>query len=290
MLPNFVLHRPTGLAEACRLKERGGVPFAGGTDVFAAMHGGEARHGELIDLKGVEELSGMRFSPVEGATLGALTTHRAVENWEPAGVHYAALREGCSRVGSPQTRCRGTLGGNLCNAAPSGDSIGPLAALGAVLEIAGEAGRRAVPVESFFSGAKRTVLAAGELLARILLPPPAPDSGSAYYKYSRRAAMDLALIGIAAWVRLENGVIAEARIALGTCAPTVMRASDAETALAGKAPGDGVFSLAGKLAREQANPRTSWRAAREFRLALIERLTPRVLAAACRRARGEEQP
>lgn len=286
MLPDFVLHRPAELAHACALKAKGGLPFAGGTDVLAAMHGGERKHRELIDLKNLEELRGRRFTAADGAVLGALTTHREVEDWEEMRLYYAALHEGCSQVGSVQTRCRGTVGGNLCNAAPSGDSIGPLAALGAALEIAGGSGLRTVAVENFFAGPKRTVLAADELLLRIILPPPAPGSGSAYYKYSRRAAMDLALIGLAAWVRLDDGVVAEARLALSTCAPTVMRATDAEAALTGQKPDAGVFSLAGKLAMEQANPRTSWRAAREFRQCLIERLTPGVLEKACRRAAG----
>ncbi len=284
MLPAFDLIIPGTLTEACALKLQGGRILAGGTDVLVSMHGGALQPRTLIDIKALDELKGMQETP-EGLDIGALITHRELEVSPLIRQKYTALFEGCSQVGSMQIRFRGTLGGNICNAVPSADSTGPLLALGAVCIIAGSQGERSVPLSDFFTGAKHTVLKEDELLKRVLLPLPAARSGSCYTKFTRRNAMDIALYGVSCYVALRDEKIAAARIALTTAAPTPIRAYEAEKLLIGRIPDGALAAEAGKCARAEARPRSSWRSSAEFRLALTEELTARTVTTAVQRAR-----
>lgn len=287
MLPQFELYRPKCLQEACELKGQGAMVFAGGTDVFVAMHGGRLRPKALVDVKGIGEMQGATFDEQSGLNLGALTTHRTIEEWDIIKERYYALFEGCSQVGSVQIRHRGTLGGNICNAAPSADSVGPLLVFDAKCVVAGKEGQRTVPLSQFFAGPKKTVLAADELLSRIVVPPPAQCSGSAYIKYTRRKAMDLALLGVCVYLALDGNLLRDVRIALSTAAPTPIRAYQTEAMLRGKSTEDISMEEMGKQAAAEASPRSSWRANSEFRLKLLEELTQRAFSTALARAGGD---
>jgi CO/xanthine dehydrogenase FAD-binding subunit len=292
MLPAFELLTPSTIDEAVRMKlETGGKYLAGGTDVFVAMHGAKERYATLIDLKGIEELKGFKTGSgaSDGIDFGALTPHRVFEMNGLIKERYTALFEGCSGVGSPQIRVRGTVGGNICNAVPSADSVGPLLVFNAACVFVGEEGERETPLCEFFTGARKTVLGENGLLKRIILPEPAEKSGSAYIKYTRREAMDLALFGVSCYIALDKDHIQTARIALTTAAPTPIRATDAEAFLAGRAPGEAEFREAADLAATQARPRSSWRSSAEFRTALAKELTFRAIGLAAERARGAVQ-
>ena len=167
MLPKFELYMPDTLEEACRLKAEGAEVVAGGTDVFVNMHGGKDRSGKVVDIKNIPALQGHTFDEAQGLDLGALTTHREIELWDVIKKHYRAMFEGCSRVGSVQIRTRGTLGGNICNGAPSADSIGPMLVHDARVVAAGPAGEREIPLHNFYLGLKKLDLRPDELLARI---------------------------------------------------------------------------------------------------------------------------
>ncbi len=285
MLPAFELMSPGCIEEACALKlETGGVFLAGGTDVFVSMHGGKLRPKALIDLSGIEALKG--FDTACGLRFGALTPHRVFEQNELVRKRYTALYEGCSQVGSAQIRNRGTVGGNICNAVPSADSVGPLLVFGAQCVVAGLEEERAVPLADFFLGPKKTILQVGELLKGLAVPEPEKFSGSAYTKFTRRNAMDLALFGVACYLELNAAErIETVRIALTTAAPTPMRATDAENFLRGKPLGERELKKAGELAASQSKPRTSWRSSAEFRVALAKELTVRTVFAAAERAK-----
>ena len=258
MLPAFELLTPSTVTEAIRMKlETGGKFIAGGTDILVAMHNGKERYATLIDLKGIAELN--YFETEQGLCIGALTPHRTLELNSIVRERYTALFEGCSQVGSSQIRVRGTVGGNICNAVPSADSIGPLLVFNALCVIAGKDGERTIPLAEFFTGVKKTVLGEGELLKGVLVPEPAAGSGSAYTKYTRRRAMDLALFGVSCYTGMDGNVMKTVRIALTTAAPTPMRATDAEAFLAGKTPGDDELREAAELVARQAKPRSSWR-------------------------------
>lgn len=288
MLPEFELYEPETLSEACELKKLPNTKIvAGGTDIYVSMHGGKLRPDALVDIKNIKELR-VNERNNDGLVLGALTTHRSIEEDDFYKKNYSALFDGCSRVGSVQTRCRGTLGGNICNAVPSADSIGPLLVFGTICVIESCSGEREVPLEEFFTGPKKIVLGEDEILKELRIPAPAAKSGSCYIKYTRRKAMDLALCGYAICISAdENDVITTARAALTTSAPTPVRAKNTEGYLIEKKIDDVDVSELGKISSAEAKPRTSWRSSAEFRYALIEELAGRAFNNAVRRMRGE---
>ena len=290
MLPSFELYVPETISEACRMKRQmQATVVAGGTDVFVAMHGGVMRPEALVDIKGIADLR--EFTQAKDAvTLGALTSHRFIEESEVFRSVYTALYEGCSQVGSVQIRQRGTLGGNICNAVPSADSIGPMLVFDTVCIVASEETERKVPLKDFFLGPKKTVLGPNELLKALVLPMPASRTGSCYIKYTRRKAMDLALCGYSMLLTLDkDGTIATARTALTTCAPTPIRGEKVEEYLLGKKAAEVEPETLGCLAVEDAHPRSSWRASAEFRLEIIKELSVRAYQTALVRAKGDNQ-
>ncbi len=284
MLGKFELFMPTDLQEACALKENGALPVAGGTDVYVNMHGGKDRVPEVLDIKQLKELQGHSYQEGEGLDLGALTTHRTIECWDVIKQHYYALFQGCSQVGSVQIRYRGTLGGNIMNGAPSADSIGPMLVHDAAVVVAGPNGERKIPLESFYTGFKQFDIQADELLARIHIPDTPENAGSAYYKYMRRGAMDLALMGVSAYMELDGDVIRNVRIALTTSAPTPVRSRCAEKVLEGQKLSDDIIVAAAEAVASEGKPRSSWRASAEFRVRLLHDITIQVLHEAAERA------
>ena len=165
MLPEFDLLIPESLEEAISiLAEKGDECkiVAGGTDVYVDMHGSFESKPVLVDIKKLDELKVFDYYPGDRLEIGALTTHHFLDRSPVIRDYFAALQEGASQVGSVQIRHRGTIGGNMCNAVPSADTLGPLLVLDAVAVIAGPDGRREVPAEEFFLGPKKTVLKTGE--------------------------------------------------------------------------------------------------------------------------------
>lgn len=276
MLSPFELVTPHTLDEAVAVLEECGSKarvFAGGTDLLVQIRSGAAKPECLVDIKGIDELKGIKVTPA-GLEIGTLTTHRELETSPLIREKYPIIHDGCSKVGSVQIRNRATVGGNLCNALPSADSVGPLMALGAVLHVRGPKGWRQIPISDFFLGPRRTALQPGEILVKIVVPPT--NGQGAYIKYTRRKAMDLALLGASVFVETDqSGKVTEARIALTTAAPVPMRAREAEASLKGQPLTDEVLARAGEIASREAQPRSSWRGSEEYRRHLLKILVPR---------------
>jgi CO/xanthine dehydrogenase FAD-binding subunit len=252
--------------------------LAGGTDLFVKMHGSFEGPAYVLDIKGLDGLKAFNETPDGGFVIGALTKHFTISRSAILVKRYAALAEAAESVGSPQIRHRGTIGGNICNAAPSGDTPGPLVALNAVCVVFGPAGERRVPIEAFFTGPGRTVLGPGEILKEITLPPPYGGMGSGYVKFSRRKAMDLALLGASAAIGFgPDGRFAHVHISLTTAGPTVLRAKETEAWLAGRPPGDDVIAEAGRIASKEAKPRGSWRSSEEYRRDILRTIVPQAI-------------
>jgi len=289
MLPDFELYEAKSIEEACRLKrDLKARILAGGTDVIVAMHSGALRPAALIDIKRIKALQGIRDTG-DALVFGALTSHREIEEDPLYEKTYTALYEGCSQVGSVQIRFRGTLGGNICNAVPSADSIGPLLVFDAKCVVASDTAERTVELSEFFTGPKRTVLQDNEILKEIVVPKPKPGTGSCYIKYTRRKAMDLALCGCSILVSLDSEErIVTARVALTTSAPTPIRAPHAEEYLTGKKTGEVDIAELRRLTVSDAKPRSSWRSSAELRLTLIEELAEQAFQKALARAKGEQ--
>ena len=281
-LKKFVYIRPESVTEACAVLQEAGSTarvLAGGTDVLVAMKEKGLSLASLVDIKGLTELMGIK-EVNGGLKIGALTTLHEVEISPLVMRKFPAVAVAAGSIGSLQVRNRGTLGGNLCNAAPSADSAPVLIAYGALANICGSQGERQIPLQEFFQGPGKTSLASGELLASIVLPAYAPRTGGAYLKYGPREAMDIAIVGVGVTLGLdETGTCREAKIVLGSVAPTPMRAIEAEKTLIGQKIDVDIIAKAAAIAGSEAKPISDQRSSAEYRKELVIVLTRRAIEA-----------
>jgi carbon-monoxide dehydrogenase medium subunit len=257
---------------------------AGGTDLLPQLKTGMLRTECVVDLTGVPELRRLARANGSGLRIGAAVTARALERDPGVTAAYPAIAESGALVGSVQVRNLATLGGNLCNAAPSADMAPPLLALDAEGVIRGPQGTRRVPLASFFVGVRHTVLAPGELLVEIAVPHPGPHSGGHYRRHTPRRELDIAVVGVASQLTLSRGVCAKARIALASVAPTPIRATEAERVLEGQPVTSELIERAARAAVDAARPISDQRGSADFRRHLVQVLTRRTLTTALARA------
>ena len=279
-----------GMVDEClrALAERGPEAklVAGGTDLVPQLENGLLRPAWVVDLSGVPELRRLERADDGGLRIGATVTARTLEQDPGVRARYAALADSAALIGSIQVRNLATVGGNLCNAAPSADMAPPLLALDAEAIVAGPAGQRRVPLASFFLGVRQTALAPGELLLALRVPAPGPQGGGAYLRHTPRRELDIAVVGVAAQLTLTDGVCTRARIALAAVAPTPVRAPAAEQALAGHRVTAEQIARAAELAVAAARPISDQRGSADFRRHLVRVLTRRALTIALARAAG----
>jgi carbon-monoxide dehydrogenase medium subunit len=241
----------------------------------------------VVDIKNIPELMNLTIGK-NGLSIGAgVPCYQVYENSEIAD-EYPGIIDGASIIGGIQIQSRAGLGGNLCNAAPSGDGIPALIVYSAIARIAGPSGTREVPVEEFCTGPSRTVLKPGELLVSIEVPKPAPNSGAAYTRFIPRNEMDIAVAGVGVYVVLDDSGnnFESARIALSAVGPTPILATEAGDSMAGKPVDDKIIDTAANLARDAASPITDMRGTINQRKQLIEVLSGRMINQAVERARG----
>ena len=291
-LKTFEYFAPKSLPEALSLlQERGeeGRALAGGTDlVVQVKEGGKIpTPSYLVSLRRLPELRGIDFSEKDGLRIGATVTMTEAAESAPLRERYRALADGAEIVGSIQTMNMATIGGNVCNAAPSADTASPLLTYEAVAVIAGPKGERNVPIEEFWLGPNQTALQQGELLRELRLPALPANTGGVYVRQTPRKQMDIAVVGVAVLLTLGQGDrIERARIALGAVAPTPIRARKAEAILEGKAASEALFAQAAETATSEANPIGDVRGSAEFRRHLLKVTTERCLQEAAQRARA----
>jgi len=279
----FEVALPEDLDECLRfLADRGPESklLAGGTDLLPQMKNGVTTPKHVIDLTGVARVHLLESEAKAGLRIGSAVPARQVELDARVRNGYAAIADAAALIGSVQVRNLASVGGNLCNAAPSADMAPPLLALEAQAAIAGPKGERRVPLSDFFAGVRKTVLGPDELLVEIVTPPPGPRSGGSYIRHTPRRELDIAVVGVASQVTLSNGVCAKARIALAAVAPTPIRATAAEAALEGKALTPELIDRAAELAVQSARPISDQRGSADFRRHLVRVLTRRTLTAA----------
>jgi CO/xanthine dehydrogenase FAD-binding subunit len=271
------------------LKEYGrrATLIAGGTDVMVTIRNTGKAPDVLISLRGFDDL---RYIKKEGGyRIGALTTHRMLEKSDLVRDELSALHEGASRIGSVQVRNVATLGGNICNAAPSADTAGPLLVLDAEAVLEGPEGRRNVPLVDFFNAPYKTVRKEDEVLVEFQIPEEMEQFGSAYWKESRRKAMNLPILGISVSVKLAQGdEIADSRIALTVAAPTPVRATAAEEFLKGKPLSDEVIAEGARIAASPdcCTPRDSLRCEAWYRREIVEVYVARMARLAAERIKN----
>lgn len=266
--------QPSSLDEALTLVAEHGTRarlIAGGTDVLVELQRGVKPAQTLIDLSALPDL---RYVRVEGPHLaiGALATHNDILR-SPLSWQYAqALAQACQEVGAPQIRTRATVAGNLLTASPANDTIPPLLALNAELVLTSRAGERVVPLSQFYRGVRRTELQEGELLREIRVPLGASERRAIFLKLGLRRAQAIAVVNLALVLSCEDGVVSEARIALGCVAPTVVRAQQVETFLIGKHLEPEICRQTAQLVAQDCAPIDDIRASASYRLLTLTNL------------------
>jgi CO/xanthine dehydrogenase FAD-binding subunit len=282
-LKSFTYFDPKTVRQALRLlsQHQGSAKvLAGGTDLFLRMRHGALSPDVVIDVKRIPALHALRYSNQQGLRLGAAVTHAEVEGHPSVRRHYGALAAAAGWVGSLQTRHRGTVVGNLCNASPAADTAPALIAYRASITIAGPHGTRQVPIDTFFQGPSRTVLSPDEMVTEILVPPPQGTGGWGFFRRTR-TAIDIALVSSCAVVRIDNGVCNEVGIGLGAVAATPLRANAAEALLRGQSISVALIDAASKAAAVACRPISDVRCSAEYRKDMAEVLTRRCLQSAC---------
>ena len=279
---------PNSVDEAVALLGESGdkaKALAGGTDLIVMLRTGVIGPDLVVDVKSIPELNEITYDPKAGLTLGAAVPCYKIYSNEAVAGAYPALIDSASLIGGTQIQGRASIGGNLCNATPSADSIPTLIALGATCKIAGPNGTREVPPEDFCRGVRQSVLKSGEILVSLHFPPPAENSGARYIRFIPRNEMDIAVVGVGVSVTLNNGSFDSARIALAAVAPTPLFVKEAGDALAGKPVNDESIQMAANIARDAAKPISDMRGTLEYRKHLCEVLTRRALHTAVERAK-----
>jgi CO/xanthine dehydrogenase FAD-binding subunit len=272
--------RPGTLEAVVELLGRDGAHvLAGGTDVVTMRTAGTLAPSCLVDIKHVDELRGVA-TKCASVTIGAATT--CDELARPGTLPPSALIDGAALVGGWQTRTRATVGGNVCRASPAGDTLCGVLVLGGRLELVSRGGARSVAAAEFFTGPGTTVRAPDELLTRIVLPHR--RGGSAYRRFTYRNAMDLAVVGVAAWLELHEGRCVDAAIAIGACGPVPRLVPSAAEALVGSAVDTETLAAACTAVVAAADPIDDVRGTRQHRLHVLAPLTRRVVADALTRA------
>lgn len=259
--------------------------IGGGTDVMIKIKEGKISPQYLVSLRHVKGLDHITYKDDE-LRIGAMVTHRMLELSPLIKTTFPILIDAVTNIGSVQIRNVGTIGGNIVNAVPSADGSIPLIALGAEIRIVGPKGERTMALEDLFIGPGQTLLEPGEILLEIIVPKLPPHTGAAYAKHTRRAAMELPLLGVAVMVSLEEDMktCIEARIGLGVLAPTPIRARKAEEILKGKRVDDALLRESGKIAAEECKARDSIRGVAWYRRDVVEVLVRRMAYVAMERA------
>jgi CO/xanthine dehydrogenase FAD-binding subunit len=277
---------PTALADALTATAAGHRPVAGGTDLVVGTRQGKwSLPEDLVALDRIQELRGIDET-ADGLRIGATTSHADLAAHQAVRARWTAIADAASIVGSPATRHLGTLGGNLANASPAAETSGPLLCFEAQVELRSTGGERRIALADLFTGPGRTSIAQDELIVAVELPELA-GAGSCYVRLEFRRQMEIAVVGATAVVRLDGGVVREARIAITALAPTVRRVASAETALVGTDGGTAAASEAGRLAAEAATPISDVRASLDYRRAMAAVVVRRAVTGAIARARGE---
>ncbi|MEK9145355.1 MAG: FAD binding domain-containing protein, partial [Elusimicrobiota bacterium] len=216
-------------------REPKALPLAGGTDLMVLWNAGLLNGRRILDLSRLAEWKKISFTKA-GARIGALVTHARLRGHPLILRHFPLLAQACAVVGASQIQNRGTLGGNIANASPAGDTFPPLAVYEARVILATAQGRRTLPLREVFAGVKKTTLAPGELIEAVELPfPPAAPRRQVFRKVGQRRAQTISKTVAAGllWMR-KDGTVSELRFALGSMAPTMRRLSAVEAFMKGK--------------------------------------------------------
>jgi carbon-monoxide dehydrogenase medium subunit len=281
-MSSFAYERPVALEAALDAMSGASVAaLAGGTDFVPMYRSCVMRPEKVVDLKRVEGLDSLTVDETGLAVGATVTMRRVTELSEP---WVAALADGAEIVGGPMTRNRATIGGNVCRSSPAGDTLPPLLVLGAKMALASADARRDVPVERFFSGPGQNISGPDELLLAIKVGRR--GGASAYQRLTYRRWMDLAVVGVSAWVELDDDArCVDAAVAFGGAAPTARLVPEAADVLRGSELDAEAVAAAAAEVQAAARPIADVRGSVDHRLRGLQVLTRRVVQRAAERAR-----
>jgi CO/xanthine dehydrogenase FAD-binding subunit len=263
------------------------IYLAGGTDVLLKTKKKQIEPEMIISLNGIKELAHIEDIG-DSIKIGSLVTLTEIARSELIRKHFPILVDAVTNMASRQIRNAATMAGNIANAAPSADTAPPALALGAKVDLHGQNGDRTVDLDKFYKGPYKTVMEKGDILTSFTLPKPSNPAGGGYAKLTRRAAMDLALLGVAVQLGFEDDgqTCKSVCIGLGVAAPTPIRAYEAEKFLQGKKIDQKLLDEAGNIAANEASPRDSIRCEAWYRVEMIKVFVRRMGLLSLERAKG----
>ena len=283
--------KPNTVEDAVKLlSDSGGTAraMAGGTDLIVQLRAGHPRISPdvVVDIKSIPELNELSYDASKGLTVGAAVECYKIYGDDNVNSHFSALNDSATLIGGTQIQGRASFGGNLCNAAPSGDSIPNMIAHRAVATLAGPSGTREVPVEDICTGPGQSCIGSDELLVSINFPSNGAGFGANYIRFIPGNEMDIAVAGVGASVTIEDGKFTSARVSLASVAPTPLLVEEAGEALVGQTVSEGAIQKAADLAKAAAKPISDMRGTADYRKHLCDVLTRRALNTAVERAQG----
>jgi CO/xanthine dehydrogenase FAD-binding subunit len=267
MMNSFTAHSPATLDEALALmaeRGRGLKIIAGGTDLMVAMNARMLDAAEFLDIWRIDELRGIEDEG-ERVRIGALTTYTELIRSPLVRESAPALVSASRTIGAVQIQNRGTIGGNIVNASPAGDSLPALAAYDAELELVSARGRRRVAFDGFYTGYRRTVLEADEMVFAVRVPKLKAGERDFFYKVGTRRAQAISKIVMAARAEVEGKTIRSIRIGIGSVAPTVIRAPRTEQLLTGGPLSPALIEQARRMISSEVAPITDLRSTEHYR-------------------------
>lgn len=287
-LKSFEYFEPRIVEEAVRILfmyGREAKVLAGGVDLVPKMRKRQIQPKCLVSIQRIPGMDYIESDGAEGLRIGALTSLRSIELSPAIQKDYELLHEAIHQIASIQVKNMGTAVGNLCVATPASDVALPLLVLGAKLRIVGLTQERTVPIEKFFIGVGQTVLQPSEIVTEVLLPSPPAATGGAFLKIMRTAT-DVAKVNVAVTVIVTDGICQDVKIALGSVAPTPIRANKAEEALKGKKLDQETIAEAAETAAEETKPIDDIRSTAEYRKEVTKVLVRRAIKKALERVKA----
>ncbi|MFZ3131233.1 MAG: xanthine dehydrogenase family protein subunit M [Desulfosporosinus sp.] len=281
-LPDFDYYEPESMQETCELLARfgaGAKVISGGTDMMVKMKHAQLSPEVLVSIKNLSQLINIYYEKGKGVVIGARATHNDIVNSPLLQEKYRSVCEAAHHMANNQIRNIATIGGNIVNAVPSADLPPILIALGALVKLVGCSGERTIPLEEFFTGPSKSVIAQDEILTEVIIPDQ-PATGSTYIKFGLRRSGALAVVGVAVAVTMDGDVCKDARIALGAVAPVPLRAQNAEDLLKGKMITKELLEEVGKCAAAESKPIADIRGSLEYRRDMVRVFTKRALGKA----------
>ena len=283
------IYEPNNLDEALEYlnNDENSEIISGGTDVLIWIRDGRYAGRSLVSIHNMNELKGVEILDNGNIEIKSATSFYDIINNNIINKYLFTLREAVEKIGGPQTRQIGTIGGNICNGATSADSASTLVAYDCDIELKTKEGNKIIPISEWYIGPGKTVKKRNEIVTKFIIKKNNYENyfGS-FYKYGKRNAMEISTLNCCTLVKLDNNKINDVRLAFGVANPIPKRIKIAEDFLKNKNIDEDFYDEFGEIALKNCSPRDSWRASKEFREHIIKQLSIITLKQAIENAKG----